>query len=34
MVIHGEAGVDMKQADATLSIVDDVTLSGAKVNIK
>ncbi|MED4570701.1 phage tail protein [Brevibacillus agri] len=34
VVIHGEAGVDMKQADATLSIVDDVTLSGAKVNIK
>ncbi|MED1722886.1 phage baseplate assembly protein V [Brevibacillus parabrevis] len=34
VLIHGEAGVDMKQADATLSIVDDVTLSGAKVNIK
>lgn len=34
VVIHGEAGVDMKQADATLSIVDDVTLSGAKVNIE
>lgn len=34
VVIHGEAGVDMKQADATLSIIDDVTLSGAKVHIK
>lgn len=34
VIIHGEAGVDMKQADATLSIIDNVTLTGAKVHIK
>ncbi|MFF2094577.1 phage tail protein, partial [Paenibacillus sp. NPDC058174] len=33
VIIQGEEGVDLKQASATLSILDDVTMSGGKVNI-
>lgn len=34
VVIQGDLGVDLKQANATLSILEDVTISGAKVNIE
>ncbi|OPH46695.1 phage tail protein [Paenibacillus ferrarius] len=33
VVIQGEQGVDLKQADASLAITDQVTISGGKVNI-
>ncbi|MFF2484366.1 phage tail protein [Paenibacillus sp. NPDC058071] len=33
VVIQGEEGVDLKQASASLTIIDDVTMSGGKVNI-
>lgn len=34
IVIQGDAGIDLKQANATLNIAENVTLSGGKVNIK
>ncbi|MFF2484382.1 contractile injection system protein, VgrG/Pvc8 family [Paenibacillus sp. NPDC058071] len=33
VIIQGEEGVDLKQANAALTILDEVTLSGGKVNI-
>ncbi|MBG9792939.1 Mu-like prophage tail protein GpP [Paenibacillus dendritiformis] len=34
ILLQGEAGIDLKQADANLNIADHVTLSGGKVNIE
>ncbi|GKS12212.1 hypothetical protein YDYSY3_32120 [Paenibacillus chitinolyticus] len=34
VLIQGEEGIDLKQADASLSIMDEVKISGAKVNIE
>ncbi|NEW09792.1 phage tail protein [Paenibacillus sp. SYP-B3998] len=34
ILIQGDEGIDFKQANATISIVDDVTISGGKVNMK
>ncbi|MFB6367939.1 phage tail protein, partial [Paenibacillus elgii] len=34
ILLQGEAGIELKQADANLNIADHVTLSGGKVNIK
>lgn len=34
ILIQGEEGINLKQANASLNIVDNVTISGAKVNIE